>query len=169
MKKKIAAIITGVTLSLAGSSSFAQMDHSMGSQDHMSGEMKHEESMNMPGGMEMHAMEIDGHKINFHIMDKKAFRNYMDNMGHSTHKMKEGMTHYVMMDITSPEGKKIKRSKVKLKVIGPDKKADEKVAFPMMGNFGAEFDMSHKGKYQIMTLFKVKKEKHHGGFWHEVK
>lgn len=168
MKKKIAAIIGGVIFTMAGSI-HAAMDHSMGSQDHMSGEMKHEESMNMPGGMEMHTMEIDGHKVNFHIMDKKAFRSYMDNMGHSTHKMKEGMTHYVMMDITGPEGKKIKRSKVKLKVIGPDKKADEKVAFPMMGNFGAEFDMSHKGKYQIMTLFKVKKEKHHSGFWHEMK
>ena len=168
MKKKIAAIIGGLIITMAGSTQ-AQMNHSMDSHDHMSGDMKHEESMNMPGWMEMHAMEIDGHKVNFHIMDKKAFRNYMDNMGHKDHKMKEGMTHYVMMDITDPEGKKIKRAKVKLKVIGPDKKADEKAAFPMMENFGAEFHMMGKGKYQIMTLFKTGKDKHHGGFWHEMK
>ena len=44
-----------------------------------------------------------------------------------------------------------------------------KAAFPMMGNFGAEFHMMGKGKYQIMTLFKAGKDKHHGGFWHEMK
>ena len=168
MKKKIAAIIGGVIITMAGST-YAEMDHSMHSQDHKPGEMKHEESMNMPDGMEMHAMDIDGHKINFHIMNRQAFRNYMDNMGHKDHKMKEGMTHYVMIDITDIDGKKIKRAKVKLKVIGPDKKADEKAAFPMMGNFGAEFHMMGKGKYQIMTLFKAGKNKHHGGFWHEMK
>jgi len=166
MKKTITIL---AVLLASGGMAQAQMDHSMRDQKEMHEGMKHEESMKMPSGMEMHAMEIDGHKVNFHIMDKKAFREYMDNMGHKDHMMKEGMTHYVMMEITDPEGKKVKRSKVKLKVIGPDKKADEKAAFPMMGNFGAEFDMSHKGKYQIMTLFKVKKDKHHGGFWHEMK
>ena len=168
MKKEIAAIIGGVILTMAGST-HAQMDHSMHEQGGMSGEMKHEESMKMPSGMEMHAMEIDGYKVNFHIMDQKAFRNYMDNMGHKTHKMKEGMTHYIMMDITDKEGNKIKKAKVKLKVIDPSGKNQENVAFPMTGNFGAEFDMAHKGKYQIMTLFKAKSDKHHDGFWYEMK
>ena len=131
--------------------------------------MMNENQMKMPAGMVMHSLDIDEHKVNFHIMDHKSFRNYMDNMGHKTHKMKKGMTHYIMMDITDKDGNKIKKAKVKLKVIGPDGKAMEHAAFQMMGNFGAEFDMTHKGKYQIMTLFKVKKEKHHGGFWHEMK
>ncbi|MDT8316557.1 MAG: hypothetical protein RQ824_01010 [bacterium] len=169
MKKKVATIIGGIIIAMAGFT-HAQMDHSMRNQGRMSDEMmnKNRMEMKMPGGMEMHAMEIKGHKVNFHIMDKKAFRNYMDTMGHKDHSMKEGMSHYVLMDITDPKGMKVKSSKVKLKVIGPDKKADEKTAFPMMGDFGAEFDMSRKGKYQIMTLFQVKNKKHHGGFWHEI-
>ncbi|MDH3975072.1 MAG: hypothetical protein OEV42_12395 [Deltaproteobacteria bacterium] len=168
MKKKIAAIIGGVIITMGGST-YAAMEHDHSAHDHGSQSMEHQSEMKMPDGMEMHTMEIDGHKINFHIMNRKAFRKYMDNMGHKTHKMKEGMTHYVMMDITDKEGKKIKRAKVKLKVIGPDKKSEEKAAFPMMGNFGAEFHMMDKGKYQVMTLFKIKKAKHYGGFWHEMK
>ena len=168
MKKKITAIIGGVIIAMAGST-YAQMDHSMRGEGGMSGEMMHENQMKMPAGMGMHSLDIDGHEVNFHIMDHKTFRNYMDNMGHKTHKMKEGMTHYVMIDITDKDGNKIKKTQVKLKVIGPDGKAEEKMAFPMMGNFGAEFDMAHKGKYQIMTLFKVKDGKHHDGFWYEMK
>ena len=43
MKKKVAAIIGGVIITMAGSTP-AEMGHSMNSHDHKSGEMKHEES-----------------------------------------------------------------------------------------------------------------------------
>ena len=102
-------------------------------------------------------------------MNGKAFRAYMDNMGHKSHKMREGMSHYIMVDISDKDGNKIKRAKVKLKILSPASKETEKLAFPMMGSFGAEFGMTEKGKYQIMTLFKIKDEKHKGGFWHEMK
>ncbi len=201
MKKKMAAIITGITVGCRGLSRFkefsgkirrigtvpllmvvtffefvsmpayAQMDHSMHGQGAVPGEMMNEGQMGMqmPSGMVMHEMDIDDHKVKFHIMDRQSFRNYMDNMGHKTHMMKEGMTHYVMMEIFDKDGNRVKRAKVKLKVIDPNEKAEEKAAFPMMGNFGAEFDMSHMGRYQVMTLFKVKEKKHKGGFWHEKK
>ena len=168
MIKKIALIITGLIITITAPA-FAEMDHSMHDMGHKKDEMGKVHGMDMSSGMEMHSMTIDDYKLQFHIMDKKAFRNYMDNMGHKGHEMKEGMSHYVMMDISDPDGKKINSAKVKLKVIGPDKNADEKAAFPMMGNFGAEFHMMDKGKYQIMTLFKTGKDKHHGGFWHEMK
>jgi len=161
--KNVAAILLSGILMMAGSA-HAAMEH-----DHGSHQMEHKSEMKMPEGMHMHNMDIDSHKVTFHIMDRKAFRNYMDNMGHKTHKMKVGMTHYIMIDIVGEDGKKIKRAKVKVKVIDPDRKPHEKVGFPMMGSFGAEFDMTAKGKYQVMTLFKVKNHKHHGGFWHEIK
>jgi len=135
-------------------------------------EMGKVHGMDMFSSMGMHTMTIDDYKVQFHIMDKNAFMGYMDDMGHKGHKMKEGMTHYMMMEITDQDGKKINRAKVKLKVIGPDGKAQEKAALPMMGNmgnFGAEVHMMEKGKHQVMTLFKVKDHKHNGGFWHEMK
>lgn len=161
--KKIAVsiLLTGLTgMIIFASRAYAEMDHQ---------KMQHSQDMKMSNGMEMHSIKVDDYKLNFHIMNHKAFRTYMDNMGHESHKMREGMSHYVMVDISDKDGNKIKRSKVKLKVITPSSKESEKVAFPMMGNFGSEFDMTEKGEYQIMTLFKIKDEKHKGGFRHEMK
>lgn len=169
MKKSTASIIVAVTLSLAGGTTYAEMEHSMGSHESMSGEIKHKQGMKMPEGMSMKALDIDGYRVNFHIMDHAATHRYMDNMGHKDHKMKEGMTHYIMMDITDKAGKKIKKAKVKVKIIDPDKKSQEKMLMSMMGHFGTEFDMKQKGKYQIMTLFKVGGKKHKGGFLYEKK
>lgn len=170
MKKRISALLATVLLMGGGSAALARMmEHSKGSHTQMSGQTTHEGGMKMPEGMEMKSLQIDDYKVNFHVMDHNAFRNYMDNMGHASHKMKPGMTHYVMMDITGSDGKKISRAKVKLKIVGPDGKAQEKTAFSMMGSFGAEFVMRQKGKYQVMTLFKTGDTKHKGGFWHEMK
>jgi len=168
MKKRAVKVMAGLTMTMA-IPAFAEMDHSMHDMTNKEHEMGKAHGMEMPPKMGMHTMIIDDYKVNFHVMDKKAFMSYMDNMGHKDHSMKERMTHYVMMDITDQDGKKINRAKVKLKVIGPDKKADEKAAFPMMGSFAAEFHMMGKGKYQVMTLFKAGEEKHSGGFWHEMK
>ena len=158
MKKIAVSVLTGIMIFASGAS--AEMDHQ---------QMQHSQGMNMSEGMKMHSLDVDGYKLNFHIMDRKSFRSYMDNMGHKSHKMREGMSHYIMVDISDKDGTKIKRSKVRLKIITPGSKETEKVAFPMMGSFGSEFDMTEKGEYQIMTLFKIKDKKHKGGFKHEMK
>lgn len=165
MKKVTVSILTGIMVFASGA--YAEMDHQ---HNHEQKKMEHSSNgMSMSEGMEMHSIDVDGYKLNFHIMNGKSFRTYMDNMGHTSHKMREGMSHYVMVDISDKDGNKIKRSKVKLKIITPSGKESEKVAFPMMGNFGSEFNMTEKGNYQIMTLFKIKDEKHKGGFRHEMK
>ena len=158
MKKIAVSVLTGIMIFASGAS--AEMDHQ---------QMQHSQGMNMSEGMKMHSLDVDGYKLNFHIMDRKSFRSYMDNMGHKSHKMREGMSHYIMVEISDKDGKKIKRSKVRLKIITPGSKETEKVAFPMMGSFGSEFDMTGKGEYQIMTHFKIKDKKHKGGFKHEMK
>lgn len=162
MKKTVAVLIlTGMLIFIAGVSVAMEHQHSL--------QMKGSKDMRMSEEMEMHSIDVDGYKLNFHIMNAMAFRSYMDNMGHKSHNMREGMSHYIMVDIADKDGNKIKRSKVKLKIIGPGKKETEKLAFPMMGSFGSEFDMTEKGEYQIMTLFKIKDVKHKGGFRHEMK
>lgn len=161
MKKAVASIVAGIAIFTSGASVAMEHQHSL--------QMQGSKDMRMSEKMKMHSIDVDDYKLNFHIMDRKAFRAYMDNMGHKTHKMREGMSHYVMVDISDKDGNKIKRSKVKLKIITPGSKENEKIAFPMMGSFGSEFDMTEKGNYQIMTLFKIKDEKHKGGFRHEMK
>jgi len=163
MKKAAVSILAGIVIFTSGVEGYAAMDHQHKLQ------MQGSKGMNMSDGMEMHSIDVDSYKLNFHIMNGKAFRAYMDNMGHKSHKMREGMSHYIMVDIADKDGTKIKRAKVKLKIISPGKKETERLAFPMMGSFGSEFDMTEKGKYQIMTLFKIKDKKHKGGFRHEMK
>lgn len=165
MKKAALSILT--VIMVFASSSYAELEHQHNHKQH---QMEHSSGgMSMPEGMQMHSIDVDGYKLNFHIMDRKSFRAYMDNMGHKSHKMREGMSHYIMLDIVDKDGKKIKRSKVKLKIITPGNKESEKVGFPMMGSFGSEFNMTEKGEYQIMTLFKIKDKKHKGGFKHKMK
>ena len=164
MKKTAATILTGIFIFTSGlHGAYAAMDH-----QHMH-DMQDSGGMQMSEETGMHNIDIDGYGVTFHIMDRKAFRSYMDGMGHETHKMREEMSHYVMVEISDKEGNKIKRAKVKLKILTPGGKEEEKIAFPMMGSFGSEFDMTEKGSYQVMTLFKIKEEKHKGGFRHEMK
>ena len=171
MKKKVAAIITGITLTLAGGTSYAEMDHSMGSHDSMGGKMKHEE-MKMPEGMSMKTLQVNDYKLMFHIMDMPAYHKMMKTMGMKHSQMEGDTSHHIMVDVTDKDGKKVNKAAVKVKVIDPGKESQEKPLKPMMGQmgqYGADFKMIHKGKYQIMTLFKVGGKMHKGGFWHEQK
>ena len=138
----------------------AAMEHDHGHQAH---------NMKMTKGISMHEMEIDGFRVKFQIMDREAFRSYMDDMGHKTHEMREGMTHYVMVDLADGEGKQISRAHVRLTVTDPAGKAEERVAFPMMGSFGAEFQLPSKGTCEVSTFFKVEGKEHQGGYSHKLK
>jgi len=182
MKKKITLIITGLAITIAGSA-FAEMDHSMHSNEHMSGGMKqgeHDEmkmqsgemGMKMSEGMAMKTLQIDDYKLAFHIMDMPAYHKLMKTMGMKHSQMEGDTSHHIMVDIAGKDGKKIEGAVVKIKLIDPRKKSQEKLLKPMMGQlgqYGADFKMIHKGKYQIITLFKIGGKKHKGGYRYEMK
>lgn len=177
--KKVVAIVCTTVLVVACSTAWASMDmdHSKShkdshSHDSMSGKMEHMEhkdEMKMPEGMSMKTMNIDGYKVTFHIMDMFSYHNYMKNMGHKGQMMDKDATHHIMMDITDKNGKKVENATVKVKVINSEKESQSKPMTSMMKNYGANFKMEHKGKYQIMTLFKIDGKKHKGGYWHKIK
>ena len=173
--KKVVAIVCTTVLIAAGSTVWASMDmnHSKEHHDSMSSgkmlHMEHEDEMKGPKGMMMRTMNIDGYKVSFHIMD---IHRYMEKMGHEGHEgqmMGKDATHHIMMEIIDKNGKKIENAVVKVKVIDPEKKSQSQALTSMMGNYGANFNMPAKGKYQIMTLFKIGGKKHKGGYWHEMK
>jgi len=178
MKKAIVtAIITVVITTVSTVWASMDMNHSKGHRDShnhdaISGKMEHMEhkdEIKMPEGMSMKAMNIDGYKVSFHVMTMPAYHTYMENMGHKGQMMGKGATHHIMMDITGQNGKKVESAVVKVKVIDPKKRSQYQALMSMMGNYGANFNMPAKGKYQIMTLFKIDGRKHKGGYWHEVK
>jgi hypothetical protein len=156
--KKMVLILAAATFAV--STPLMAMDH--GSMDH--GSMNHDHSM-MEKGDAVHQEVVDGVKAVFKVMDMQEQMKGME--------MPKGMkeTHHVMVtfkDVKS--GKALTEGEVKLKVQGPDKAEQTKALMGMQGHFGADFDLSKKGKYGMMAKFKLADGKVRSAkFWYTVK
>lgn len=67
---------------------------------------------------------------------------------------------------TKTDGK-ISEAKVKLKIIEPDKKEQEKMMNYDMGSFGSSFSINQKGKYGVITLVKIGDKSRVARFYYE--
>jgi hypothetical protein len=80
-------------------------------------------------------------------------------------------THHVSVsfkDIKS--GQALTEGDVNLKIIGPDKKEQKKSLMGIQGHFGADFEMPKKGKYDLLSQFKLKDGKVRSAkFWYPVR
>jgi hypothetical protein len=83
--------------------------------------------------------------------------------------MKE--THHIMVTFKDAKsGKALTEGEVKVKVLGPDKVEQAKDLMGMQGHFGADFNLSKKGKYGVMSKFQLKDGKVRSAkFWYTVK
>jgi hypothetical protein len=156
--KKLVLILAAATFAV--STPLMAMDHS--SMEH--GSMNHDHSM-MEKGDAAHQEVVDGVKAVFKVMDMQEQMKGME--------MPKGMkeTHHIMVtfkDVKS--GKALTEGEVKLKVQGPDKAEQTKDLMGMQGHFGADFDLSKKGKYGVMAKFKLADGKVRSAkFWYTVK
>jgi hypothetical protein len=129
--------------------SFAAMDHG----DHQ-GNVAHEEV-------------TDGVKATFRVMSMKEHLKAMKM------KMPKGMkeTHHIAVEFKDAKsGKALTEGEVKVKVQNPDKSSQTKDLMGMQGHFGADFDLSKKGKYGVMCKFQLKDGKVRSSkFWYTVK
>ena len=86
--------------------------------------------------------------------------------------MPKGMkeTHHVSVMFKDTKTRKaITKGDVKVKVQGPDKSEQTKNLMAMDGHFGADFIMAKKGKYGIMSKFKLPDGKVRSSkFWYTV-
>ena len=129
--------------------------------------MDHDKMMGMSNVA--HEEVVDGVKASFKVMSMKEM-----NM-----EMPKGMreTHHIMVEFRDARtGKPLTEGEVKIKIQGPDKTEQVKDLMSMGGmsgmgaGFGADFDLSKKGKYGIMTKFKQNDGKVRTvKFWYEVK
>jgi hypothetical protein len=138
--------------------SFAAMDHDHGSMtmDHGAhkGDIAHEEV-------------VDGVKATFKIMGMKERMKSM-NM-EMPKEMKE--THHIAVEFADAKsGRSLAEGEVKVKLQNPDKSDQSKELMGMQGHFGADFDMSKKGKYGVMCKFVLKDGKTRSAkFWYTAK
>ncbi|RII24961.1 MAG: hypothetical protein CXR31_15645 [Geobacter sp.] len=154
MKKQVLAVAALIALA-APMTSFA-MDHA---------------SMDMGHGSHQanvaHEEVVDGVKATF-IIQPMA-----DAMKGMKMEMPKGMkeTHHIHVEFKDVKsGKALTEGEVKVKVQGPDKKDVTKDLMGMQGHFGADFDLSKKGKYGVMCKFKLADGKvRNAKFWYTVK
>ena len=80
-------------------------------------------------------------------------------------------THHLMVMFNDAKtGKMLSEGEVKLKVSAPDKSEQVKTMMGMEGGFGADVNLSAKGKYGIMTKCKLADGKVRTvKFWYTVK
>lgn len=134
--------------------------------DHGSMNMEHGEHMMDKGGV-AHEEVVEGVKATFKVLSMKE---HMKSMKMELPKgMKE--THHLMVEFKDAKsGKALTEGEVKVKVQGPDKVEQVKDLMGMEGHFGADFDLSKKGKYGVMAKFKLKDGKTRSAkFWYTVK
>jgi opacity protein-like surface antigen len=159
--KKMTVLIAALFALAAPLASFAAMDHS----DHGSMDMGHGDHSMMAMGDVAHQEVVDGVKATFKVMSMKDQMKGME--------MPKGMkeTHHIMVEFQDVKtGKALTEGDVKVKVQGPDKTELTKDLMGMQGHFGADFDLSQKGKYGVMCKFQLKDGKvHNAKFWYTVK
>lgn len=134
--------------------------------DHASMKMDHEGHGGHQGDV-AHEEVVDGVKATFKVMSMKE---HMKTMKMELPKdMKE--THHIAVEFKDIKtGKALTEGEVKVKVQNPDKSSQSKDLMGMQGHFGADFDLSKKGKYGVMSKFLLKDGKVRSSkFWYTVK
>lgn len=158
MKKRTVLIAALLALSVP-IASFAA-DHGEHGGGHKMGHGSHQ-------GDVAHEEVVDGVKATFKVMSMKEHMKAMKI--EMPKEMKE--THHIAVEFKDTKtGKALTEGEVKVKVQNPDKSDQTKDLMGMQGHFGADFDLSKKGKYGVMSKFQLKDGKTRSAkFWYAVK
>lgn len=127
----------------------------------------------MTMGNTAHEEVVDGVKATFKFLSMK------ERMKEMNMEVPKGVkeTHHIMVEFKDARtGNSLTEGEVTIKIQNPDKSAQTKELMAMKGmagmgaGFGADFDLSQKGKYGIMTKFKLKDGKIRSSkFWYQPK
>lgn len=158
--KKMTVLIAALFALTTPIASFAADHGGHGGGSHEKGHGSHQ-------GDVAHEEVVDGVKATFKVMGMKEHMKAMDM--DMPKEMKE--THHIAVEFKDAKtGKALTEGEVKIKVQNPDKSDQTKDLMGMQGHFGADFDLSKKGKYGVMSKFLLKDGKSRSAkFWYTVK
>jgi hypothetical protein len=134
---------------------------------------QHQHGMAMGEAMKMDTKEVlvEGVKVIFQIMTNEEHKKMLADM-----KMKEepeaGTTHNIAVTLMDEKShKEVTNAEISMKVIDPAEKSQIKAlkADTMMKYYSAYFNLSQKGKYQVLIVFKIGDKKNSAGIYYEVK
>ena len=144
--KKIAVLTAALFALAVPLASFAADHGGHGGGSHEMGHGGHQ-------GDVAHEEVVDGVKATFKVMSMKEHMKAMKM------KLPKGMkeTHHIAVEFKDTKtGKALTEGQVTVKVQNPDKSDQTKDLVGMQGHFGADFDLSKKGKYGVMSKFQLK-------------
>jgi len=125
------------------------------------------------GSMKMDTKEVlvEGVKVVFQIMPNQEHQKMLKDM-----KMKEnveaGTTHNITVTLKDEKiQKEITDAQINMKVVDPKGKDQVKALKyeEAMKSYDAYFNLSEKGKYQVMMLFKIGDQKRTAGIYYELR
>ena len=158
--KRLASVFVVLVIGLFGFASLSMAQHSHGG---------------MTGGssMKMDTKEVlvEGTKVTFQIMANAEHQKMLKDM-----KMKEdieaGTTHNITVALKDEKTQKeITNAEITMKVVDPKGK-DQIKALKYendMKSYDAYFNLSEKGRYQVMVLVKQGEQKKTAGIYYDVK
>ncbi|VAW85441.1 hypothetical protein MNBD_GAMMA16-192 [hydrothermal vent metagenome] len=151
LKQPLLIISLGLLLT-ATAPLYAAGDHAHGHDDHESG-MKHDDHDSDKNKMFLKTKEIDGYNVTFHVMKAKLGKEM-------------GGTHDFMIKVEK-NGKVFTDIAMNTKVKHPNGSSETKKTMKMGDWLMAGYDLGHKGKHQLMILFKTADgKKHKGGVYY---
>jgi hypothetical protein len=134
---------------------------------------QHQHGAAMGEAMKMDTKEVlvEGVKVVFQIMINEEHKKMLADM-----KMKEepeaGTTHNIAVTLMDEKShKEVTNAEINMKVIDPDGKSLIKAlrADTMMKYYNNYFNLSQKGKYQVLIVFRIGDKKSTAGIYYEVK
>jgi hypothetical protein len=158
--KKFFSLLGMAALSLFFFSSLSYAQHSHG-------------GMSMGTSMKMDTREVlvEGVKVTFQIMANDEHEKMLKDM-----KMKEdvepGTTHNITVTLKDEKNQReINNAQINMKVVDPKGKDQIKALKyeEIMKSYDAYFTLPEKGKYQVITLFKIGDKKRTAGIYYELK
>ena len=133
---------------------------------------QHQHGATKGEAMKMDTKEVlvEGVKVVFQIMTNEEHKKMLVDM-----KMKEepeaGTTHNIAVTLVDEKThKEVTNAEVNMKVIDPSEKSQIKTlkADAVMKYYNAYFNLSQKGKYQVLIVFKIGEKKRSAGIYYEV-
>ena len=128
-------------------------------------------SMGSPMKMDTKEVLVEGVKVTFQMMANDEHKKMLKDM-----KMKEdiepGTTHNIAVTLKDEKSQKeITNAQINMKVVDPKGKDQIKTLKydDMMKSYDAFFNLSDKGKYQVMILAKSGEKKITAGIYYEMK
>jgi hypothetical protein len=128
-------------------------------------------SMGTPMKMDTKEVLVEGVKVTFQIMANDEHKKMLKDM-----KMKEdvepGTTHNITVILKDEKNQReINNAQINMKVVDPKGKDQIKALKyeEMMKSYDAYFNLPEKGKYQVITLFKIGDKKRTAGIYYEIK